>query len=79
MGLRAGLDGRKISPHPDSIPGPSSPFSVAIPTELPGPKFQSYIRKINKGKKLCQGEKEANILITNTLKLFNVLPRSAFT
>ena len=28
---------RKISPHRDSIPGPSSPQSVAIQTELPGP------------------------------------------
>ena len=34
---RAGLDGRKISPHRDSIPGPSSPSSVAIPPELSGP------------------------------------------
>ena len=45
---------RKISPHRDSIPGPSSPYSVAIPTELSGPhiilckmglvvKFVSYM------------------------------------
>jgi len=27
---------RKISPHQDSIPGPSSPQAVAIPTTLPG-------------------------------------------
>jgi hypothetical protein len=35
VGLRAGLDGFGIS-HPDrhSIPGSSSPYSVAIPTEL---------------------------------------------
>ena len=26
VGPRAGLDGRKISPHRDSIPGPSSPM-----------------------------------------------------
>ena len=32
---RSGLV-RKISPHRDSIPGPSSP--VAIPTTLPGPQ-----------------------------------------
>jgi hypothetical protein len=37
VGPRANLDGRKISPHRDSIPGPPSPYSVAIPTELPGP------------------------------------------
>ena len=36
VGPRAGLDGRKISPYRDSIPGPSGPYSVAIPTELPG-------------------------------------------
>ena len=32
-----GLDGRKISPHWDSILGPFSPWSVAISTDLPGP------------------------------------------
>ena len=35
MGPRGGLDGCKISrPHRDSIPGPSSKWRVAIPTEL---------------------------------------------
>jgi hypothetical protein len=35
---RAGLDVcEKSRPHGDSIPRPSSPYSVAIPTELPGP------------------------------------------
>ena len=37
MGPRAGLDGRKISPHRDSIPDRPARSSVAIPTELPGP------------------------------------------
>ena len=37
MDPRAGLDGRKISSPPGCNPGPSSPLSVAIPTELPGP------------------------------------------
>ena len=37
MGPRAGLDGRKILSPPGFDPGPSSPYSVAIPTELPGP------------------------------------------
>jgi len=36
---RAGLDGRKISSPPGFDPGPSSPQSVAIPTELPGPSI----------------------------------------
>ena len=38
MGPRAGLDGRKISSPPGFDPGPSTPYSVAIPTELPGPQ-----------------------------------------
>ena len=37
MGPRAGLDGLKISSPLGLDPGPSSPKSVAIPTELPGP------------------------------------------
>jgi hypothetical protein len=35
MGHRAGLDGcGKSRPHRNSIPGPSSPYRVAIQTEL---------------------------------------------
>jgi hypothetical protein len=50
VGLRAGLDGcGKSHLHRDLIPGPSSPYRVAMPTELPwptklnrkGPKFFS--------------------------------------
>jgi len=37
VGPTAGLDGRKISSPPGFDPGPSSTYSVAIPTELPGP------------------------------------------
>ena len=37
VGPRAGLDGRKISSPPGFDPGPSSPYSVAKPNELPGP------------------------------------------
>ena len=45
VGLRAGLDrcGKSRSQR-DSIPGPSSPQAVAIPTPLPGPQIQR-IRK----------------------------------
>ena len=39
VGPRAGLDGRKISSPQGFDPGPSSPQSVAIPTELPGPLY----------------------------------------
>ena len=45
MGPRAGLDWRKISSPPGFDPGPSSPQSVAIPTELPGPLFQYGIQR----------------------------------
>ena len=37
MDPRTGLDGRKISSPPGFDPGPSSPYSVAIKAELPGP------------------------------------------
>ena len=38
---------RKISPHRDSIPGPSSPSRVAIPTELSRPTvFNSRLWKL---------------------------------
>ena len=37
MGLKTGLDGRKIKPHRDSFPDRPARSSVAIPTELPGP------------------------------------------
>jgi len=37
-GTRAGMDRcGKSRPHRDSIPGPSSPYRVAIPTTLPRP------------------------------------------
>ena len=43
VGPRAGLDGMKISSPSGFDPGPSSPLSVAIPTELPGP-FYMYTK-----------------------------------
>jgi len=39
VGPRAGLEGEKSLPHRDSIPGPSSPYTVTVPTTLPGPLF----------------------------------------
>jgi hypothetical protein len=39
VGPRVGLDGRKISSPPGFDPVPSSPQSVTIPTELPGPQL----------------------------------------
>jgi hypothetical protein len=44
VGPRASLDvSKKSCPHQDSIPGLSSPYSVAILTELPGPQIFSCI------------------------------------
>ena len=37
VGPRTGLDGWKISSSPIFDPGPTRPWSVAIPTELPDP------------------------------------------
>ena len=43
MGPRAGLDRcGKSRPHRDSIPGPSSPQPVAIPTTLPGLPYEQH-------------------------------------
>jgi hypothetical protein len=43
VGLRVGLDRYgKSRPHRVSIPGPFSPYPVAIPTELPGPHCIVY-------------------------------------
>jgi len=44
MSPRTGLDRcRKSRVRRDSIPGPSSPYPVAIPTELPGPHRRSEL------------------------------------
>ena len=43
MGPRAGLDGRKYLVPTGFDPRPSSPQSVAIPTELPGSHIK-YIK-----------------------------------
>ena len=43
VGPRGGLDGRKISSPPGLDSGPSSPYSVAIPTELPDPNTHTHI------------------------------------
>jgi hypothetical protein len=44
VGPRASLDRcGKFRPQWDSIPGPSSPWPVAIPTELPGPLEQPLV------------------------------------
>jgi len=45
MGPTAGLDGRKISLSPGFDPGPSSPYSVAIPTERPSTHTRREQRK----------------------------------
>ena len=47
MGPSAGLDGRKISPPPGFDPGPSSPQSVTLPTELPGSQCEVLFNNNN--------------------------------
>ena len=51
MGPRDGQEGRKISSPPGFDPGPSSPSSVAIPTELPWPTTEMSTRNISWGGK----------------------------
>jgi len=49
VGPRAGLDRQKISSPPGFDSGPSSPYSVSIPTELPDPSSGSttlYIQQL---------------------------------
>ena len=46
VGPRAGLEFRKITYPTGFDPGPSSPQSVAIPTELPGPLVRSVLFEI---------------------------------
>jgi len=44
VGLRTGLDRfGKSRPYRDSIPGPSSPYAVAIPTTLSGPSRENTV------------------------------------
>ena len=75
VGPRAGLDGRKISPHRDSIPGPSSPKSVAIPTELPGPltklNTQQNLGKANFGPKRPKENSPLNKMPYRTVRCTN--------
>jgi hypothetical protein len=54
VGPRVGLDrfGKSRS-HRDSIPGPSSPFPVATPTELPGPQLDSILLRKFRATLLC--------------------------
>ena len=59
MGPRAGLDGRKISSPPGFDPAPSSPWSVAIPTELPGPQIGERGR-LEEREKIEKDEKRKN-------------------
>jgi len=47
VGPRAGLDGRKISSPPGFDAGMSSPQSVAIPTELPGPRVLDVLNELS--------------------------------
>jgi hypothetical protein len=55
VGPRAGLDRCGESrPHRHSIPGPSSPYGVAIPTELSGPYLVQGTVKIGTTKQIMK-------------------------
>ena len=65
MDPRAGLDRcGKSRLHRDSIPGPSSPYPVAIPTELPGPPKNLYLTIKNDG--------FVNCLVMKRIKMLNI-------
>ena len=85
VGPRAGLDRcGKSRPYRDSIPGPSSPYPVAILTKLPGPQHDRgrfFCRLPMDGlftiQKACiREEKRAKRQINNVVSLrsFNNLP-----
>jgi hypothetical protein len=69
MGPRAGLDRYgKSRPHRDSIPGPSTPYPFAIPTELPGPlrekqQTQESEKKRRREVEWGEGEKSKSIVL----------------
>ena len=66
MGSRAGMDGRKISSPPGFDPGPPSPQSVAIPTELLGQRQNVDLYKI------LDSDKYQN-LVELALQTFSIL------
>jgi len=70
VGPRAGLDGRKISSPPGLDPGPSSLYSAAISTELPGPAIL-YIN-IYMSECVCELKKLSDILRTQKYTKFSI-------
>jgi len=54
VGSKASLDGRKILSPPGFDPRPSSPKSVVIPTELPGPHFNDSTKLKQYYKLYCE-------------------------
>jgi hypothetical protein len=70
VGPRAGLDEcGKFRPHRDSIPGPSSPWRIAIPTALPGPQLKKVTQPllVSLSVKVCDdGLKFSDLIEINT-------------
>jgi hypothetical protein len=76
MGPGAGEDrcGKSL-PHRDSITGPSSPYPVAIPTELPGPNEDvctfmkisrlTFLRMRNVSDKSCTENQNTHFVFSN--------------
>ena len=81
MRPRASMDGFGISrPHWDSIPGPSSPLRVAIPTELSRSvinisKSISLYMRLHKSIKILVGKPGVNTLRTGLLNPLNARSR----
>jgi len=71
VGTRAGMEGRKIMSLPEFDPGTSSPQSVAIPTELPGPPVS-----VVQDKSAC-GTQRRNVRTKDTFWLLNPVSRKA--
>jgi hypothetical protein len=62
VGSRAGLDWcGKSGPHQDSIPGPSSRYRVAVPTELSRATARILARLISVIKEIFSSEEETCI------------------
>ena len=64
---RAGLDGcGKSRPHRNSIPGPSSPYRVSLPTELSRPIYSLQYKQYTLQK--CKTNNFKNVCVKTTIR-----------
>jgi len=73
VGTRTGLGGRKISSPAGFDPGPSSPWSVAIPTELPDTILYYKILLLLFSDMFLGGEQRQDISGTGSVLIFRTL------